>query len=359
MTPLLRSLGISACALATIPATAAAQRRGGDPVPIPAIVMPSTNSDSVVKGAPYSADAITTQTQVLGDGTKIERTVTAKVYRDGVGRLRREQTVLGLASLAPAADGQRVITIIDPVERVTITLDERTRTARRVPRLGVQLQLNGEPIWYVRQGAGIASYFGGAGVASSFGARRLERAQVVPGDTPGLRIRQYFGVQVDPAVEELERLSALLDGLPLEVQARGGRGARTGGSGTATQLGTRQMEGLTVTGRRTTQTIPAGEIGNDRPIEITDEVWESAQLQVVVSLRHSDPRTGTLEYRLSGIVLGEPAADLFTVPSDYTVVEAPRVPTLAPTPPGALAPATPGTRGGGGGGRGGRSGGQQ
>jgi hypothetical protein len=134
----------------------------------------------------------------------------------------------------------------------------------------------------------------------------------------------------------------------LEVQARGGRGARTGGAGTTTQLGTRQMEGLTVTGRRTTETIPAGEIGNDRPIAISDEVWESAALQVVVSLRHADPRTGTLEYRLSNVVLGEPPADLFAVPSDYTVVEAPRVPTLAP--------AVPGQRGGGG--RGGRAGGQ-
>jgi hypothetical protein len=346
MTPLLRSLCISACALATIPATAAAQRRGGDPVPIPPIALSTPTADAVVKGAPYSADAITTQTQILGDGTKIERTVSAKVYRDGVGRLRREQTVLGLASLAPAADGQRVVTIIDPVERVTITLDERTRTARRVPNQGYQLQLRLEPTWYVRQGVGV----------EYFGARRLEFARVVLDEPPGIRLRQGLDAQVGPAVEDLRRLSALLEGLPLEVQARGGRStAVPRDRGSISQLGTRQMEGLTVTGRRTTQTIPTGEIGNDRPIEITDEVWESAQLQVVVSLRHSDPRTGTLEYRLSNVVLGEPAADLFTVPSDYAVVEAPRAP--------ALAPAAPGTREGGarsgGGGRGGRTGGQQ
>jgi hypothetical protein len=338
MTPLFRSLVVPclvACVVAASPAPAAAQRRGGDPVPIPPISLPTTAAtDAVVKGAPYAADAITTQTQVLEDGTRIERTVTAKVYRDGVGRLRREQTVLGLASLAPAADGQRVITIIDPIERVTITLDERTRTARKIPNLGYQLQLEKEPVFFGR----------GDGLTLGLSVRRLERATPFPNEP-----------RLEAGADDLRRLLDQLN--QVSAQGRGGRGARSGSPpadnrSTTTQLGTRQMEGVTVTGRRTTQTIPAGEIGNDRPILITDEVWESAALQVVVSLRHSDPRTGTLEYRLANVVLGEPPADLFTVPPGYTVNEAPRLPT-APRDPLA-----PGARGGGGGGRGGRSGGQ-
>ena len=86
-------------------------------------------------------------------------------------------------------------------------------------------------------------------------------------------------------------------------------------------LGTRTMEGVKVTGRKTTQTIPTGQIGNDRPIEVTDERWESPELQVIVYSRHSDPRTGVVEYRLNNINRLEPPLDLFTVPSDYTIVE--------------------------------------
>ena len=73
-------------------------------------------------------------------------------------------------------------------------------------------------------------------------------------------------------------------------------------------------------GRKTITTIPAGQIGNDRPIEITDEQWESAELKLLVLSRHHDPRTGDVEYRLTNVSRAEPASYLFTVPSDYTVV---------------------------------------
>src|SRR5262249_22443100 len=64
-------------------------------------------------------------------------------------------------------------------------------------------------------------------------------------------------------------------------------------------LGTQLIEGLTATGRRTVLTIPVGQIGNDRPIEITDERWESTELRVLVLSRHHDPRTGEVQYRLT------------------------------------------------------------
>jgi hypothetical protein len=81
------------------------------------------------------------------------------------------------------------------------------------------------------------------------------------------------------------------------------------------------MEGVKVTGRRTTSVIPVGEIGNDRPIEITDERWESPELRLLIYSRFSDPRTGVVEYRLTNVVRAEPQADLFSIPSDYTVLE--------------------------------------
>jgi hypothetical protein len=90
-------------------------------------------------------------------------------------------------------------------------------------------------------------------------------------------------------------------------------------------LGTRQMEGVTVAGTRRTETIPAGSVGNDRPIVVTDERWESPDLKMVVLSQHHDPRTGDVEYRLTNISRAEPPHDLFTVPADYDVIDAPQL----------------------------------
>jgi hypothetical protein len=92
---------------------------------------------------------------------------------------------------------------------------------------------------------------------------------------------------------------------------------------TAEQLGTRQFDGVKAVGRKTTSVIPTGDIGNDRPIEITDERWESPELRMLVYSRTSDPRTGVVEYRLMNINRSEPPADLFAIPPGYTVVEQP------------------------------------
>jgi hypothetical protein len=70
---------------------------------------------------------------------------------------------------------------------------------------------------------------------------------------------------------------------------------------------------------RTTRTIPAGEIGNEKPITIVSEHWYSADLQMDIKSTHSDPRFGNTTYTLTYIQRTEPAASLFAVPSDYTV----------------------------------------
>jgi hypothetical protein len=88
-------------------------------------------------------------------------------------------------------------------------------------------------------------------------------------------------------------------------------------------LGTQTVEGVEATGTRTTVTIPAGAIGNERAISIVSERWFSPELRVVVSSTHRDPRFGETSYRLGGIVRGEPDKSLFEVPSDYTVRQGP------------------------------------
>jgi hypothetical protein len=290
-------VALAASAVIAIAMTAGAQTRSGGP--------PSDGSSGiagvvpVVKNAPYSADAITTMTQVLGDGTKVERSVTAKVYRDSAGRTRREQTVLGLASLTRASDARRTITITDPVARVTITLDERAQTARRTatPFLSIG------PVNRVRVFALPPSQQLDDLVDRLMESRRAQ----APGQQP----------EVGDLLRELTQRAP---------GSRGGRGANTpadpapGGQATVTALGARQIQGLSVTGRRITQTIPVGEIGNDRPIVVTDEIWESDAPKLVVASKHADPRTGTVDYRLANVTLGEPAADLFTIPPGYTVI---------------------------------------
>ena len=86
-------------------------------------------------------------------------------------------------------------------------------------------------------------------------------------------------------------------------------------------LGKQTIEGVEAEGTRITTTIPAGEIGNELPIEIVSESWFSSELHTVVLTRHSDPRFGESTYRLTNINRSEPARSLFEVPSDYTVVQ--------------------------------------
>ena len=77
----------------------------------------------------------------------------------------------------------------------------------------------------------------------------------------------------------------------------------------------RSIEGVEAEGTRTTVTIPAGEIGNERAIEIVSERWYSPELQLVVMTRHSDPRLGETTYKLTNINRTEPAKTLFEVPA--------------------------------------------
>jgi hypothetical protein len=86
-------------------------------------------------------------------------------------------------------------------------------------------------------------------------------------------------------------------------------------------LGTKTIEGVEAEGTRSTLTIPAGQIGNDQPLEIVSERWYSPELQVVVVSKHTDPRIGEHVYRLTNISRSEPAKALFDVPADYTVTE--------------------------------------
>ena len=89
-----------------------------------------------------------------------------------------------------------------------------------------------------------------------------------------------------------------------------------------TDLGTQTINGIAAQGTRTTHTIPAGKIGNLKPIVIVSERWYSTDLQTNVMTKRTDPRTGeTTVTQLTNIQRAEPDASLFQVPADYTITQ--------------------------------------
>jgi hypothetical protein len=100
------------------------------------------------------------------------------------------------------------------------------------------------------------------------------------------------------------------------------------------QLGTKTYEGVPAEGTKTITTLPAGTVGNVRPIEIVSERWYAPQLRIVVFSRRSDPRFGETSYWLTNIKRAEPAASLFQIPADYKLEEPKPFPVTPPFDPG-------------------------
>jgi hypothetical protein len=84
-------------------------------------------------------------------------------------------------------------------------------------------------------------------------------------------------------------------------------------------LGTKTIEGISVEGTRITFELPAGQIGNDKPLQVVTENWFSPELQVIVMSRHLDPLSGEHIFRLVNIKRTEPTASLFAVPAGFKV----------------------------------------
>jgi hypothetical protein len=226
----------------------------------------------VVTGKPYSADAITESLQVLADGNRIAQRNETRLYRDGEGRTRREQRLTGLGPWSTTGDAVTIITINDPVANVSYFLDPTARTARqsRPYRLAAGTQATWE-----------------AGVSAL-------PALPPPGTLPQITVAPLAGaVRALPSIGVIEAVNE--------------------------ELGEQVLEGMLTRGARRTQTIPAGTVGNDRPIEIVAEQWYADDVEAVVQRRNFDPRFGETTYRLVNVIRGEPSPDLFAVPQGYDV----------------------------------------
>jgi len=248
----------------------------------------------VVKGAPYSAEAVTESIQTLGDGNRIINRITSSVYRDSEGRTRREQTLKGFGVFGKGEEPLQMTFINDPVAGVTYSLDARTHTARKsVP---FRFELGGKP-----------------GVEGQRFEFKIERgATAAAGAGPA----RSMILTAQPDVDHFTMRTEASAGAAYVFRTNPGSNNEV-----KQELGKQIIEGVEAEGTRTTVTIPAGEIGNERAIEIVSERWYSPELQLVVMSRHSDPRTGETTYKLTNINRAEPAKSLFEVPGGYTIKE--------------------------------------
>jgi hypothetical protein len=210
-----------------------------------------------VKGAPFSATSNSETTQTLQDGTVIHRTSTGALYRDSEGRSRREVTFSGVGALTAEGGARNMVSISDPVAGVHYMLNPDKKVAHKMTFRA----------------------HGGAGANG-------DKAEA-------------FHQKME-AREQSEVASGVLK---------------------TESLGTQMINGVNAQGTRTTHTIAAGKIGNDKAIQVVSERWYSLDLQTVVKSTRTDPRFGTTTFSLTNIQKAAPAASLFAVPADYTVKE--------------------------------------
>ncbi len=232
---------------------------------------------AVVKGAPYTATITNESVQTLADGTHIVQSSEGSAARDSQGRTRQDTPLPAIGGMA-ATGAPHLVMIQDPVAGVGYTLNLTEKTAWKHPMLSF-----------------------GPGMAGATAVSKTVIVRSIGGD-PG----------------ELPPPPAPPDA-PMVLMQRAGVGSP--GDFTTEDLGTQTMEGVVVTGVRTTQTIATGKIGNDRPISIVTEVWTSPELKTIVLSKRSDPRMGEQTFKLTNIQRGEPDASLFAVPADFKTVD--------------------------------------
>ena len=271
-------------------------------------VFAASSSTKVVKGAPFSADGISESVQVLADGNRITRRMTTKMYRDAEGRFRRESAG-GASVSAPATSSgfstvygfQDTISIFDPVENVRILLSPSSKTARRVT--------SRSPL---TEGAVV----NGQAMNDAL-KRRTELEKTLNSQATSEAVKR----RIETEKSVIQKIGSD-DAYKSQVVLLGSNASSLNRS-KSESLGTKSFEGVEAEGTRTTTTIPAGTIGNEKPIEITYERWHSKELDLIVYSRRYDPRLGEQIYRLTNISRSEPDRSLFSVPTDYKVVAEP------------------------------------
>lgn len=256
-----------------------------------------------VRGAPYSAEAVTESVQTLADGNRITRKSTSSIARDSEGRTRRENKLNLVGPWGVDGEPPSMVTIDDPVAKTHYMLNTGDKTAHKIPMPDPTV---GRPAFMGRRIMGVQT----AGRATT--SMRVESGPTWTAAMPAQPVvGETFHIKIQERMKEAKK--------PEE-----------------TSLGTQEIEGVKAEGTRTVMRIEAGEVGNERPIEIVSERWYSPELQTAIVTKHSDPRFGETTFRLTRIDRREPPPSLFQPPPDYKVVEAGQrmeaMPVEAPAP---------------------------
>lgn len=234
-----------------------------------------------VKNAPFAAEFSSENVQTLADGNRIVRSSTTNVYRDGEGRMRREQSFAALGALFSNGEkAPRSIFIYDPVANASYVLNSNARTAFRNKTLArVEVNTNlAKPQPHVKI------------------LRDKLRVATVEDFPRPLPQGAMNSIQIAKPPFEKPRVD---------------------------ELGTQNIEGVEAEGKRITTIIPAGAIGNERQIEITNETWYSKELGMVVMSRSVNPMSGEHTYKLTSLTRNEQPRSLFEIPTDYKITDAP------------------------------------
>lgn len=161
-------------------------------------------------------------------------------------------------------------------------------------------------------------------------SRGRTRTEMLNGNTPGVPdARPLHTISIlDPVAGVIYRLNAdthtgTRHAIPYppsaQIQRPGAAKAPDAPSYHVEQLGTQTIDGLIAEGSRSTETIPKGLVGNDRPITAVSENWYARELGLMVASKKSDPQGGNDDMHITDLSLVEPDATLFAVPSDYTI----------------------------------------
>jgi hypothetical protein len=305
--------------------------------------------ERVVKGAPYCADAVHETVQWLADasggtGNRIVRQQSTRLCRDGEGRTRQDVE----------RGGRKLVYLRDPVAGENWVLDTERKTARRLSEAHLPGDGMDSPAWrdyaermkeWARSMADRARSGNPTATPATPPTPPSPPTPPTP-PTPALAPTAPTPVVItrhDGGAREVEvnvvRMRAGSDmQLPAEwavpppaVQWRAQTLAPRG-AGTVSPLGGKDIEGVRANGERTAWVIEAGKIGNEKPIQITREVWTAPDLMVTLLSRDFDPRTGEVSYRLKNLKRGEPDAALMRVPAEFNRPARPAQPPKAPAP---------------------------
>ncbi len=278
----------------------------------------------MVKNAPYSAEMVSEKIQTLSDGNQIVKKSSTRSYRDSAGRSRTEMR---------SPEGELVaVTINDPVEGARYILRPRDKSAIKVSAPNSTVVVAREQARAAAAEARAASTEARVAGAQARVAAEQARARIEElrreGKLPeGERViikqvERSGGVggehkDVQIRIAQVAAAQAAARVAPVIAGAIGEH--KWASKAESKDLGSRDFNGVKANGTLRSYEIPAGEIGNRNAIVVSTETWISPELQAVVYQKRSDPRSGESVFRLEDLKRDEPAANLFTVPSDYTV----------------------------------------